>query len=236
MNELRVITPTHDARVFDKENYREGVLSRLTNLAEAENYITENVIESDIFSNNDFEEEDMVDIVNSLILRGREVTTEVFTEEIYNHNTEIIHTAMDRLRINIGDDEWVRIVSQEYLIMKLDAERYPPYELVNFATETACREAEEIIYTGMRDTYFAKIIDFCQAYEVELSTDEDSEIYSLLFYSKILNSTSWLDRLSMPSIKKAIMFPALEGIVGDKAFVMDDTLYVPSQLIHGGVA
>ena len=232
MNDLMVIEAQKKRENYGKDKVREIALNKIMNYSDYEDYIESNIIEPELYGSNDFEEEDLADIVDSLIAWDGKITSNLMMDAINEYNVETIYTAIYSFRSNIGDDNWLRVMEDRYGTIS----HRPAEDLIEEVTEMAFVDTSEMLYRGMHVTHFPKIIRFCADNNIELHIDEKEEISDILYFANILNTEYRLSRLLMPSIHKAVLCSPLKSVSGNRAFIMDDTLYVPRELMVGGAS
>lgn len=229
MNDLMVINVQNKKEdTFDKEAYRALQQKKIMNWSDLEDYITQNVIETSLCGANGLEEYDLEDIVASIIKLRGQVDSETMVQEINDYNEGVISQAIEALQKNIGlenfvkmvKDRWGRIFDGDWALEK--------------AEESARIEVYEMLFRGMHETYFPKIVSFCAYNNVELVITEQGEIIDVLYFAGILNVTDRFKKLLLPNIHQAILFSPLNALSEKKAFIMGDVLYVPRELMVGG--
>lgn len=232
MNNLMIIEVQKKRDTSSKEQLRENQQKKIVDFSEWEDYIFENIIDSEPYSVNDFEDDDLTDIVNSLIQSDGKVTSDRMAALINEHNIETINAATYSFAQNIGVDNWVELVEDQCgeIESKDDEDRVDAAFLILF------REASEMIFRGMHASFFTKIISFCGKNNIELHLSEKDEISDVLYFANVLDMKDRYRKILMPSIHKAILFSPLNGVSGNQAFIMNDTLYVSRELMVGGAS
>lgn len=231
MNELVKIEIHKNTDTFDKDKYRQDQLSKITNLSDYEDFVIENIIETDVYGFSDFELEDLTDIVKDLISDGLEINVDNIVELIEEHNSCIIWAAIQSFKENIGLDHWLEIMKDKYGVTQKSLNCETKDDLVEEIEDMITQETYALTYQGMHSSYFPKIVNFCVKQNIELHIDDDYEIYDVLFFAEIVDKRFHLSHLLMPNIKKAVVSPALSGVIDNRAFIMGDTLFVPNILM-----
>lgn len=226
MNELRIIENITAPVGRDVRQAREYRLGQIKDFDDMENFVIDNVIFSNAIEESEFEEDDLLRIVEETIQYGWDITVENLSGAIDEHNHSIIAMATSQLRVRMGDERWVNKMLEEYNLERT-IEENPRLSLPDAVTLGVETELEEMVYTGMYETYFQKIFRFCKRHELELHVSEEYEIFDLLYYAKILGDHSWSSPVLMAGIKNAILCPALTGVMRGRVFVMGNTLYMP---------
>lgn len=231
MNELVKIEIHKNTDTFDKEKYRQDQLSKITNLSDYEDFVIENIIETDVYGFSDFEVDDLRDIIQRLINDGTEISVENIEDLIEEHNACIILAAVESFKQNVGIDHWIIIMKDRYGVTQKSTGCDTKDDFIEELEDMITQDTYALTYQGMHSSYFPKIINFCVKQNIELHIDEEHEIYDVLFFAEIVDKRFHLSHLLMPNIKKAVVSPALSGIIDNRAFIMGDTLFVPNKLM-----
>lgn len=232
MNELRIIEVVKSEASSDRDLVRANQLDAMRNNSDCVDYVLENIITSSSTELNEFEWEDLNDAFQYLISARMEIDVDNVLQEIEEHNYFIMVSATEQLRKNIGDEAWVDGIVSEYGIDIKGLSYIDHDDLLNEVGTLFIAELYETLFTGIYNDYFPKIVKFCREHDIELNVKDEDEIYDVLFYANIVDRKFFLSKVSTVGIDRAVLFSAMSGVSGDRAFIMDGILHIPKKIIR----